>query len=97
VVVVGVNDYVMPEERPVELMRIDQRVTDAQLEKLSVLKRHRDQNQVTAAVDRLHEAARGSTNLVPIILEAVECGTTLGEISDTLRDVFGEYREKVTL
>jgi methylmalonyl-CoA mutase, N-terminal domain len=97
VVVVGVNDYVMPEERSMELMRIDQQVTDAQLEKLSVLKRHRDQSQVTAALDRLHEAAQGTTNLVPIILEAVECGTTLGEISDTLRDVFGEYREKVAL
>jgi methylmalonyl-CoA mutase, N-terminal domain len=97
VVVVGVNDYVMPEERPTELMRVDPQVTDAQLEKLSVLKRHREQSQVTAAVDRLHEAARGSTNLVPIILEAVTCGTTLGEISDVLRDVFGEYREKVTL
>jgi methylmalonyl-CoA mutase, N-terminal domain len=96
-VVVGVNDYVMPEERPVELMRIDQRATEVQLEKLSALKRCRDQSQVTAVLDRLHQAARGTTNLVPIILEAVECGTTLGEISDALRDVFGEYREKVTL
>jgi methylmalonyl-CoA mutase N-terminal domain/subunit len=95
--VVGVNEYVMPEERPVELMHIDQRVTEAQLEKLSVLKHHRDHSQVTAMIDRLHAAARGTTNLVPMILEAVECGTSLGEISDALRDVFGEYREKVTL
>ncbi len=97
VVVVGVNEYVMPEEHPVELTSIDERATEAQLEKLSVLKRHRDQSQVTAVLDRLHGAARGTTNLVPIIIEAVECGTTLGEISDALRDVFGEYREKVTL
>ncbi len=97
VVVVGVNEYVMPEERPIELMHVDQGVADAQLEKLSVLKQHRDSGQVAAALERLHRAAQGTTNLVPIILEAVQCGTTLGEISDTLRDVFGEYREKVTL
>jgi methylmalonyl-CoA mutase, N-terminal domain len=97
VVVVGVNEYVLPEERSMELMRIDQGVTEAQLEKLSGLKRQRDPSQVAAALERLHEAAQGTTNLVPMILGAVECGTTLGEISDTLRDVFGEYREKVTL
>jgi len=96
-VVVGVNDHIISEERPVELMRLDPRVTEAQLEKLSTLKQHRDQSQMTAMIERLHAAARGSTNLVPIILEAVECGTTLGEISDALRDVFGEYLEKVTL
>jgi methylmalonyl-CoA mutase N-terminal domain/subunit len=87
----------MPEEHPVQLMHLAQRVTEAQLEKLSGLKRQRDQNQVTAVLDRLHTAARGTANLVPLVLEAVTCGTTLGEISDALRDVFGEYREKVTL
>ena len=96
-VVVGVNDYVMPEERSVELMPIDQRATEAQLEKLSRLKRRRDQDQVTAALDRLREAARGPTNLMPCVLEAVECGTTIGEMSDALREVFGEYREKVAV
>jgi methylmalonyl-CoA mutase N-terminal domain/subunit len=96
-VVVGVNDYVMPEERPMELLRIDQRATEAQLEKLSELKRQRDQNQVTAVLDRLREAARGTTNLIPLVQEAVECDTTLGEISDALREVFGEYHEKVTV
>jgi methylmalonyl-CoA mutase N-terminal domain/subunit len=95
--VVGLNEYVSAEDRPVQIMRINQQVTDAQLEKLSTLKRQRDQGQVTAVLDRLHEAARGTANLVPIILEAVECCATLGEISDTLRDVFGEYREKVVL
>jgi methylmalonyl-CoA mutase N-terminal domain/subunit len=96
-VVVGVNDYVMPEERPMELMCIDQRATEAQLEKLSELKRQRNQHQVTAVLERLREAARGTTNLVPLVLEAVECDTTLGELSDALREVFGEYREKVTV
>ena len=96
-VVVGVNDYAMPEERPLELMRLDPRATEAQLEKLSELRRHRDQSQVTAVLDRLREAARGTTNLIPLVLEAVECDTTLGELSDALREVFGEYREKVSV
>jgi methylmalonyl-CoA mutase N-terminal domain/subunit len=96
-VVIGVNEYVIPEQRPVELMHLDQRVTEAQIEKLSALKHSRDQSQVAMMIERLHAAAQGTTNLVPIMLEAVECGTSLGEISDALRDVFGEYREKVTL
>jgi methylmalonyl-CoA mutase, N-terminal domain len=96
-VVVGVNDYLMPEARSVELMRLNQQATEAQLEKLSELKRQRDQHQVTAVLDRLREAARGTTNLIPLVQEAVECDTTLGEISDALREVFGEYREKVTV
>jgi methylmalonyl-CoA mutase, N-terminal domain len=96
-VVVGVNDYIMPEERSVELLRLDQQATEAQLEKLSELKRLRDQHQVTAVLDRLREAARGTTNLIPLVQEAVERDITLGEISDALREVFGEYREKVTV
>jgi methylmalonyl-CoA mutase, N-terminal domain len=96
-VVVGVNEYVGPEAHPMDIMRVDQRVTAAQLEKLAALKRQRDESLVAAVLDRLREAARGTTNLVPIILEAVECYATLGEISDAMRDVFGEYREKVTL
>jgi methylmalonyl-CoA mutase N-terminal domain/subunit len=96
-VVVGVNAYVMPEERPVELMRLDQQVAEAQLGRLSGLKRQRDQHQVMAVLDRLRAAARGTANLIPLVLEAVECDTTLGEISDALREVFGEFREKVTV
>jgi methylmalonyl-CoA mutase, N-terminal domain len=95
--VVGVNEYVISEEQPVQLLLLDQRVTEAQLAKLAGLKQHRDHSQVTAMIERLQAAAQGTTNLVPIMLEAVECGTSLGEISDALRDVFGEYHEHVTL
>jgi methylmalonyl-CoA mutase N-terminal domain/subunit len=95
--VVGVNEYVLPEERPMEIMHIDQRVPEAQLQQLAILRRERDHGRVMAGLDRLREAARGPTNLVPIMLEAVACYTTLGEISDALRDVFGEYRERVML
>jgi methylmalonyl-CoA mutase, N-terminal domain len=97
IVVVGVNEHQLAEERPVDILRIDQRATEAQLERLSALKRQRDDGQVTAVLERLRQAASGTTNLVPIILEAVECDATLGEISEAMRNVFGEYREKVTL
>jgi methylmalonyl-CoA mutase N-terminal domain/subunit len=96
-VVVGVNEHLLAEERPMDILRIDQRATEAQLEKVSALKRQRDDSQVTAVLERLRKAASGTTNLVPIILEAVECDATLGEISEAMRDVFGEYQEKVTL
>jgi methylmalonyl-CoA mutase N-terminal domain/subunit len=96
-VVVGVNDYLVPEAGSVELMRLGPQASEAQLDKLAALKRQRDQHQVTAVLDRLREAARGTTNLIPLVQEAVECDTTLGEISDALREVFGEYREKVTV
>ena len=96
-VVVGVNEYALSEEPPMDIMRVDQRVTEAQLQKLAALRRRRDNDRVAAVLERLREAARGTTNLVPIILAAVECYATLGEISDALRGVFGEYREKVML
>jgi methylmalonyl-CoA mutase N-terminal domain/subunit len=96
-VVVGVNEYVVPAELPMDLLRIDQQVAEAQREKLAALRRTRDQSRVTTALERLRAAASGTTNVVPIILEAVECDATLGEISDALRDVFGEYQERVTV
>jgi methylmalonyl-CoA mutase N-terminal domain/subunit len=97
IVVVGVNEHLLDAERPMDILRIDQRATEAQLEKLSALKRQRDDSQVMAVLERLRKAASGNTNLVPIILEAVECDATLGEISEAMRDVFGEYQEKVIL
>jgi len=97
IVVVGVNEFVLPEERPIEVGHVNPRVIDAQLHKLATVRRERDHTRVAAALDRLRDAATGTTNLVPIILEAVECYATLGEISDALREVFGEYRERVVL
>jgi methylmalonyl-CoA mutase N-terminal domain/subunit len=96
-VVVGVNEYLLAEERSMDVMRIDPRVTEAQLEKLSASKRQRDNGRVAAVLERLRKAASSTSNLIPIILEAVECDATLGEISEAMRDVFGEYREKVTI
>jgi methylmalonyl-CoA mutase N-terminal domain/subunit len=65
----------------------------AQVEKLKKLKSNRDQQKSTACLQAIKEAATSNTNLMPLVIEAVENYCTLGEISDTLRSVFGEHRQ----
>jgi methylmalonyl-CoA mutase N-terminal domain/subunit len=64
-----------------------------QREKLGRVKKERNPSQVKRSLEALREAAEGDGNVVPPVLEAVRAYATVGEISDTLRDVFGEYRE----
>jgi methylmalonyl-CoA mutase, N-terminal domain len=92
-VIVGVNDYVQDDEPPIEILYIDESAADAQLGKLEALRRSRDNGRVQRALERLRTAARSSENLMPPILEAVRAYTTLGEMCDALRDVWGEYEE----
>lgn len=90
-VIVGVNDFVSEEKQQDEILRIDEGIRLKQIERLNSVKQKRD-NQ--AALNRLVElgaAARGKQNLIPFILAAVESYATVGEISDTLRTVWGEY------
>jgi methylmalonyl-CoA mutase N-terminal domain/subunit len=68
-----------------------------QTERLATLRARRDNVAVGARLDDLRRAARGTENLVPFILEAVRAYTTLGEICDALRDVFGEYEQVTSL
>jgi len=91
-IVVGVNEFVGEEATVPALLRVDPQVQRAQVERLRQLKRERDGGRVAAALDALGQAARGSDNLMPPILEAVQAYATLGEICDVLRGVFGEYR-----
>jgi methylmalonyl-CoA mutase N-terminal domain/subunit len=95
-IVVGVNRFEMAEETRPELLRVDPTLGRQQAQKLVALRARRDNAAVTAALEALEAAARGSDNLLPRILQAVECYTTLGEISDTLRRVFGEQLDKRT-
>ncbi len=67
------------------------------MEKLSALRARRDKDSVKRTMDAIRSTAEGDENLVPPILEAVKSQATLGEISDALRDVFGEQREQVVL
>ena len=97
-VVVGVNAFTQEEPPPKNLLRVNEEVERAQGEQLKGLRAARSTAAVTRCLDALRRAAASEKeNLVPLILEAVKAHTTLGEISDALRDVFGEHREHVVL
>jgi methylmalonyl-CoA mutase, N-terminal domain len=97
-VVVGVNAFTQEEPPPKNLMRVNEEVERAQAEALQKLRATRSAASVRRALDALRlAAATQKENLVPLILAAVKAHTTLGEISDALRDVFGEHKEHVVL
>jgi methylmalonyl-CoA mutase N-terminal domain/subunit len=96
-IVVGVNSYTTEEESPVKLLRVDPAVERAQMERLRALRERRDSAAAENALARLEEGARGSGNLLPRILDCVEAYATVGEISNRLRKVWGEYREAATV
>jgi len=96
-VVVGLNRFQVQEEKPKNLLRVDPALRLSQIEKLKKLKSQRDQRSVTEALSVLKKAAEGKDNLMEPILRAVKTYATLGEICDTLRQVFGEYRQVNTL
>ena len=96
-VVVGVNDFVAQELRHIPTLRIDTEIERAQVARLRALRAKRDGGKVKAALGELERRATASENLLPTILEAVEAYATVGEISDTLRRVYGEYQESVVI
>ncbi len=96
-IVVGVNEFVAAEERGIPTLRIDPQIERTQIARLQSLRAKRDATKVQAALTELSRRATTTENLVPIILTAVESHATIGEISDTLRRTFGEYRESVVI
>jgi len=91
-VVVGVNKFRSAEEPEPTIFRVNTEVARAQVERLARVRAERDGAAAQAALGRLGQAARGTENLMPAILEAVRAYTTLGEICGELRTVWGEYR-----
>jgi methylmalonyl-CoA mutase N-terminal domain/subunit len=91
-VVVGVNDYVEQEPPIAGLMRVDPEVGERQRRRLAELRAARDPAAVRALLARLEQAAAGTDNLMPLLIESVENGVTLGEICAVLRNVWGEYQ-----
>lgn len=94
-VVVGVNKFQVEEETPQNLLTVDPIVGENQKEKLRVLREKRDQDAVDAALAELKKVAESDENVMPAILNAVKTYASLGEITDVLRDVFGEYKQAV--
>lgn len=96
-IVVGVNRFRVDEEEAVPTHRMDSGIEQAQIERLRALRARRNNEAAETALVRLEEAARGTANLLPLILECVESYATVGEISNRLRSVWGEYREAVVV
>ena len=92
-IVVGVNSYVTGEEPDVELLTIDENVAERQIARLRNLRETRDSEKAKSALERVRQVAASDENLMPAFIEAVRAYATVGEISDALRDVFGEYQE----
>lgn len=90
-VLVGVNRFVESVENPKNVFRVNDAIRKMQSQKIAALKDKRDNAAVSAALQNLLNAAKGTDNLMPFILKAVENYATLGEIADTMRNVFGEY------
>ncbi len=91
-IIVGVNRF-QQQDRRVPTFRIDPALERTQIDRLRQVRASRNETAVCRKLDRLVEAARGTDNLMPPILDAAEAYATVGEISDRLRSVFGEYRE----
>ncbi|HEY4384871.1 MAG TPA: methylmalonyl-CoA mutase family protein [Ktedonobacteraceae bacterium] len=92
-IVVGVNRFTQEQETRLEPHRVDPAVGERQARKLAALRARRDNTLVQQKLEALANGAAGNANLMPLIIEAVEAYATLGEVSDTLRNVFGEQHE----
>jgi methylmalonyl-CoA mutase N-terminal domain/subunit len=90
-VVVGVNRFTIDEPSTIPVMRINEELEKRQVERLKAIRARRDDKAVQDALNKIEQAARTTENLMPHIISAVESYATLGEISDRLRAVFGEY------
>ena len=91
-IIVGVNEFQSDNAEKIPIMRINEEIRKAQIEKLKLLKSKRDQNKVNACLSQIKANAQSNTNLMPSVIEAVEQYCTLGEIASVLRTVFGEYQ-----
>jgi methylmalonyl-CoA mutase N-terminal domain/subunit len=96
-IIVGVNEFVAEEEQPLPILHIDESIAERQLAKLDRLRQERDNGEVGRTLDRLRDAARGSHNTMPALLDAVRAYATVGEMCDALREVWGEYEERATI
>jgi methylmalonyl-CoA mutase N-terminal domain/subunit len=96
-VVVGVNRYAVAEERPPDLLRVPLEVEERQIDRVRRWKRERNAAGARAALARVRAAAEGSDNLMPVLVDAVKAGCTVGEVADVYRTVFGVYQDPAWL
>ncbi|MCK5453156.1 MAG: methylmalonyl-CoA mutase, partial [Calditrichia bacterium] len=92
-IIIGVNKHELEEEMPQKILRVDEKSVTKQVQRLAQLKTQRDNNAVRTSLQKLKNSAEGPDNLIPLIINCIESYATVGEISNTLRSVFGEYSE----
>ncbi len=91
---VGINKYVMEEPPLTNILKVDPRIGEMQIERLKKLRAERDQKRWKKALENLREVSKTDENVMPAVIEAVKARATVGEICDVWRDVYGEYRPK---
>jgi methylmalonyl-CoA mutase N-terminal domain/subunit len=96
-VVVGVNAHRMDREEPIPTFKVDETVSTAQVTRLVEARRRRDAQLVERTLTKLTEAAAGDDNVMPLVVDAVSSGASLGEVAGTLAAVFGEHQERGVL
>jgi methylmalonyl-CoA mutase N-terminal domain/subunit len=92
-VIVGVNKYKEGGEQEIPTLKIDHAAETKQIEKVKAFKARRDQKKHSAALVAIEEACKENRNVVPVLIDAVDVGVTLGEVSDIYRKVFGVYTD----
>ena len=92
-VMVGVNKYQVPEERPIPTLKIDADIEKKQSDRVRAWKKARNGTEAREATLRVRQACESGENVMPPILAAVKKGVTMGEISDVFRQTFGVYRD----
>ena len=96
-IVVGVNKFRTEENENPELLKIDMKIQSEQIKFLKKIKNERNNEEVAKKINELKNAARGNDNLMPFILNAVKVYASVGEICNSMREVFGEYKENVII
>jgi methylmalonyl-CoA mutase N-terminal domain/subunit len=92
-----VNRYAVAEERPPDLLRVPLEVEGRQIDRVRRWKRERNAADARTALARVRAAAEGSDNLMPVLVDAVKAGCTVGEVADVYRSVFGVYQDPAWL
>ncbi|RME58119.1 MAG: methylmalonyl-CoA mutase [Candidatus Dadabacteria bacterium] len=95
--IVGVNKYQDKEEIPIPLLQIDKEKEEKQIKRVKDFKERRDKKRCQALLEKLEKVCREGSNVMPTLIEAVDAGVTLGEVSNLYRKVFGTYTENSAL
>ena len=96
-IIVGVNKFKAKEEQPIETLKIEPEIEKKQVERLRAFKENRDSNRINKALEELKKSAKNGESVMPPIIKALKLYATVGEICNTMKEVFGEYKEPGTI